>query len=284
MVVDNGSRVVAGRYRLHEQLGSGGMGTVWRAEDFLLGRDVAVKEVIFPPGVSAEEHEVLRERTRREARAAAQLDHPGAVTVHDVVEESGATYLVMQYVPARTLSEVLREDGPLSPQRTAQVGIALLDALRAAHACDIVHRDVKPSNVLMCESGDGSLGRVVLTDFGIASSPGDSRLTSTGLLVGSPGYISPERARGDVPGPGSDLWSLGATLFTAVEGRPPYEAEDAMATLTAVMVGQHAPYLRAGPCKRSSPVCSTATLTGGCPPTRLRTPWTACPAPRTANR
>jgi serine/threonine protein kinase len=153
----------------------------------------------------------------------------------------------MQYVPAQTLSEVIRRDGPLSPQRTARVGLAVLGALRAAHASGIVHRDVKPSNVLLGLDDEASPDRVFLTDFGIASAPGDSSLTSSGLLIGSPGYIAPERARGDVPGPASDLWSLGATLFTAVEGHPPYDGDDPMATLTAVMVGEHAPYVRAGP-------------------------------------
>ena len=245
--MDSGERIIAGRYRLHEQLGSGGMGTVWRSEDVVLGRQVAVKEVTFPPGVTDEARDMLRERTRREARAAAQLDHPGVVTVHDVVEEGVAIYLVMQYVPARTLSQVISRDGTLSPQHTAQVGLAVLNALRAAHARGIVHRDVKPSNVLMCLPSEDAASRVVLTDFGIASAPGDSRLTSTGMVLGSPGYIAPERAQGDIPVPASDLWSLGATLFTAVEGHPPYDAGDPMATLTAIMVGEHAPFVRAGP-------------------------------------
>ena len=239
---------MAGRYRLDQRLGSGGMGTVWRAEDLLLGRAVAVKELTFPAGASATDREVLRERMRREARAAAQLDHPDIVTVHDVVEEGATTYLVMQYVPARALTEVVDRDGPLSPQAAARVGLAVLGALRAAHAQGIVHRDVKPSNVLVAAPGPHDpAGRILLTDFGIASVPGDPRLTSTGLLIGSPGYIAPERARGHEPGPASDLWSLGATLFTAVEGRPPFEGTDPMTTLALVMVGEHAPYLRAGP-------------------------------------
>ena len=235
-------RLVAGRYRLLSPLGSGGMGTVWRALDVLLGREVAVKEVTFPHGLSDEDREVLRERTRREARAAARLDHPSAVTVYDVVEEGGSPYLVMELVEARTLSQVVRADGPLSPQRTAQVGLALLGALESAHAQGIVHRDVKPGNVLLT-TGD----RVVLTDFGIASSPGDSSITSTGLLLGSPSYIAPERARGHAPGPASDLWSLGATLFTAVEGRPPYDEGAPLLTVTAVVTGEHEPFLAAGP-------------------------------------
>ncbi|HVE73643.1 MAG TPA: serine/threonine-protein kinase [Mycobacteriales bacterium] len=242
MVVDAEGRLVAERYRLLERLGSGGMGTVWRAEDVLLGREVAVKEVTFPPGLSDEEQEVLRERTRREARSAARIDHPSAVTVFDVAEQDGSPYLVMELVEARTLASVVRTDGPLTPQRTAAVGIAVLGALEAAHAEGIVHRDVKPGNVLLREDG-----RVVLTDFGIATFTGDSSLTGTGLLLGSPSYIAPERARGLSPGPESDLWSLGATLFTAVEGRPPYDAGEPLPTLTAVVTGDHAPYVAAGP-------------------------------------
>ncbi len=241
------TRLVAGRYRLLSPLGAGGMGTVWRAEDVVLGREVAVKEVTFPHGLSDEEREVLRERTRREARAAARLDHPSAVTVFDVVEEGDAPYLVMELVEARTLSQVVQSEGPLSPQRTAQVGLALLGALEAAHAQGIVHRDVKPGNVLLCPDEGGRPGRVVLTDFGIASSPGDPSITSTGLLLGSPSYIAPERAKGLPPGPESDLWSLGATLFTAVEGRPPYDGGDPLLTVTAVVTGEHAPYVAAGP-------------------------------------
>jgi hypothetical protein len=235
-------RTVAGRYRLLDRLGSGGMGTVWRAEDTVLGRDVAVKEVTFPRGVSDEEREVLRERTRREARAAARLDHPSAVTVYDVTEEDGTPFLVMELVDARTLAEVVRTDGPLSPKRTAEIGLAVLGALEAAHEQGIVHRDVKPGNVLLGEDG-----RVVLTDFGIATFTGDSSITSTGLLLGSPSYIAPERARGEQPGPPSDLWSLGATLFTAVEGRAPYDRGEPLPTLTAVVAGEHEPYVAAGP-------------------------------------
>ena len=235
-------RTVAGRYRLLDRLGSGGMGTVWRAQDVVLGRDVAVKEVTFPPGVTDDEREVLRERTRREARAAARLDHPSAVTVYDVAEEDGTPYLVMELVEARTLAEVVRSDGPLSPHRTAEVGLAVLGALEAAHAQGIVHRDVKPGNVLLREDG-----RVVLTDFGIATFTGDASITSTGLLLGSPSYMAPERARGEQPGPPSDLWALGATLFTAVEGRAPYDKGEPLPTLTAVVTGDHEPFVAAGP-------------------------------------
>ena len=242
-------RLVAGRYRLLSRLGTGGMGTVWRAEDDVLGRDVAVKEVTFPHGLSDEDRDVLRERTRREARAAARLDHPSAVTVYDVVEEDGAPYLVMELVDGSTLSQVVRADGPLTPQQTARIGLCLLGALEAAHARGIVHRDVKPGNVLLSDL-DGALERVVLTDFGIASSAGDSSITSTGLLLGSPSYIAPERARGQAPAPPSDLWSLGATLFTAVEGKPPFDGGEPLLTVTAVVTGEHEPFERAGPLEK----------------------------------
>ena len=282
-------RLVAGRYRLLSPLGAGGMGTVWRAQDEILGREVAVKEVTFPHGLSDEDREVLRERTRREARAAARLDHPSAVTVFDVVEEAGSPYLVMELVEARTLSEVVRTDGPLTPQRTAQVGLALLGALETAHRQGIVHRDVKPGNVLLCPDDAG--GRVVLTDFGIASSVGDSSITSTGLLLGSPSYIAPERARGQSPAPASDLWSLGATLFTAVEGRPPYDGGDPLVTVTQVVTGEHAPFVAAGalapvlegllerdPARRTTAAAARAALT----PLAAGTPTVALPVPSPA--
>ena len=235
-------RLVAGRYRLTARLGSGGMGTVWRAVDEVLGREVAVKEMTFPQGLSDADRDVLRERTRREARAAARLDHPSAVTIYDVVEDGGAPYLVLELVEARTLADLVRDEGPLPPDRVAQIGLALLGALEAAHRRGIVHRDVKPSNVLVRDDG-----RVVLTDFGIATTTGDPSITSTGLLLGSPAYLSPERARGEPPGPPADLWSLGATLFTAVEGRPPFDSTDALATVLAVVTDEHAPYALAGP-------------------------------------
>lgn len=239
--MDTTTRTVAGRYRLLERLGAGSMGTVWRAEDTALGREVAVKEVSFPPGVADDEREVLRERTRREARMAAGLDHPNAVTVYDVAEEDGTTYVVMELVPSRTLGEVVRNEGPLSPVQAAEVGLGVLGALEAAHARGIVHRDVKPGNVLMRPDG-----RVVLTDFGISTTTDDPSLTMTGVLVGSPAYMSPERARGKVPGPASDLWSLGATLFTVVEGRPPFDRGEALPTLSAVLTEPHAPFVAAG--------------------------------------
>ena len=233
-------RLVAGRYRLHTPLGRGGMGVVWAAEDELLQRPVAVKEVRFPPTVDDEERELLRERTLREARTAARLDHPCAVRVFDVCDDDEQPFIVMERLVGRTLSDIVKHDGPVTPARAAEIGLCLLDALSAAHAAGIVHRDVKPGNVVAGEDG-----RVTLTDFGIASTAGDPSITSTGLLLGSPAYIAPERARGGRPEPASDLWSLGATLYTAVEGRPPFDKPEAVATLAAVVTEPHEPCRRA---------------------------------------
>ena len=222
-------RVVAGRYALQRLLGTGGMGRVWLATDGVLGRDVAVKEVTFPAVMTDAERGRLRERTLREARAAARLEHPRVTTVHDVVEEDGKPWIVMEHVPSRSLSEVLRDRGPLPARQVARIGLDVLDALGAAHAAGIVHRDVKPANVLV-----GEHGRAWLTDFGIATSTGDVSLTGQGVLLGSPSYIAPERVRGEEPAAASDLWALGATLFTALEGHPPFDLGEPLATLLAV--------------------------------------------------
>ncbi|MGK5498976.1 serine/threonine-protein kinase [Streptomyces sp. URMC 125] len=235
-------RLLGGRYRLGDVLGRGGMGTVWRAEDEVLGRTVAVKELRFPSSVDEEEKRRLVTRTLREAKAIARIRSSSAVTVFDVVDEDDRPWIVMELVEGRSLADVLREDGPLEPRRAAEVGLAVLDVLRAAHREGILHRDVKPSNVLIAEED----GRVVLTDFGIAQIEGDPSLTSTGMLVGAPSYIAPERARGQRPGPPSDLWSLGGLLYAAVEGRPPYDKGSAIATLTAVMTEPLEPPVRAG--------------------------------------
>jgi serine/threonine protein kinase len=235
-------RVVAGRYALTDVLGRGGMGVVWRATDELLERQVAIKEVRFPADLTAEEREVLCQRTMREARAAARLDHPCVTRVYDVVQEGGKPWLVMEHVPSQTLQEVVEQEGPLAPARAAAIGLDVLAAIEAAHAAGIVHRDVKPANVLV-----GSTGRACLTDFGIATTTGDSHLTTQGALIGSPTYMAPERARGDEPQPPVDLWGLGATLYAAVEGRPPFDRGEPMATLYAVVQEHPAPSLRAGP-------------------------------------
>jgi hypothetical protein len=230
------------RYRLVDRIGRGGMGTVWHARDELLGREVAVKEVLLPVELDDTERDVLRRRAMREARAAARLSHPNVVTVYDVLEEDGRPWIVMELMHARSLADVVHEDGPLDVERVAAIGLDILDALGAAHAAGVLHRDVKPSNVLLSDDG-----RVVLTDFGIADVEGDPALTATGLLLGAPAYMAPERARGDAVRPEADLWSLGATLYTAVEGRPPFDAEGAMATLAAVVTQPPAATRRAGP-------------------------------------
>ncbi|GGW30129.1 serine/threonine protein kinase [Streptomyces lucensis JCM 4490] len=226
----NERRLLAGRYRLGDVLGRGGMGTVWRAEDETLGRTVAVKELRFPSNIDEEEKRRLITRTLREAKAIARIRNNSAVTVYDVVDEDDRPWIVMELVEGKSLAEVIREDGLLEPKRAAEVGLAVLDVLRSAHREGILHRDVKPSNVLIAEDG-----RVVLTDFGIAQVEGDPSITSTGMLVGAPSYISPERARGHKPGPAADLWSLGGLLYASVEGVPPYDKGSAIATLTAVM-------------------------------------------------
>jgi len=234
--------LVAGRYRLLAALGNGGMGTVWQAEDELLTRPVAVKEVSPPASVTDGERAILRERTLREARIAAALSHPNVVTIYDVVEDDGRPWIVMKLIAARSLRDLLEDDGPLSPQQAARVGLQVLDALTAAHSLGILHRDVTPGNVLI-DSG----GRAVLTDFGIARTQDSPTLTTSGVVVGSPSYIAPERASGEPGGPESDLWSLGATLYAMVEGRPPYDRAGALPTLLAVVHEHPDPPARAGP-------------------------------------
>src|SRR5690606_37813654 len=238
------ARLLGNRYRLDSVVGRGGMGTVWRAFDVMLDREVAVKEVVFPPGLDDSERAVLYERTFREARASARLNHSGVVTVHDGVGESGRPWIVMELVIAPSLQDLL-DRGPMEHRRVAEIGLQMLDALRHAHEKGILHRDVKPSNVLITDSG-----RVVLTDFGIAQMEGDSTLTQTGLVMGSPAYIPPERVQGERAVPASDLWALGATLYAAVEGRSPYERSDAMSSLQAAMTEPVPPPRNAGPLAR----------------------------------
>jgi len=242
-------RTIGGRYALLATVGAGGMGTVWRAHDQLLRRDVAVKEVLLPPGVPRAERQMLCERTLREARAAASLNNPSVVRIYDVVEEDDRPWIVMELVAARSLAEIITTSGPMPPHVVADIGLQVLGALKAAHSAGILHRDVKPGNILLSEDG-----RATLTDFGVARSSGDSALTSTGLLLGSPSYIPPERARGRPAVPASDLWALGATLYAAVEGHPPYDRGDPVGTLTAIVSDPPPPFTRAGPLR--------STLTG----------------------
>src|SRR6266536_3461647 len=222
MAQDVDGRRIAGRYELGVQLGEGGVGIVWRAEDTLLGRPVAIKEVELPPAVRDKQRAALRARVIREARAAARLSHPGAVTLFDVVQDGGQDYIVMELVEAPTLDQLVAAKGPLDPRRAAMVGLRLLATLEAAHRAGIVHRDVKPSNVLVRDDGTTKL-----TDFGTASLTGDPELTVTGVVVGSPAYMAPEQIKGLVVGPATDHWALGATLYFAVEGEPPFKSSKA---------------------------------------------------------
>ncbi|MGW0803094.1 protein kinase domain-containing protein [Nonomuraea sp. NPDC002799] len=221
---------LAGRYALLRPLGAGGMGKVWLARDEMLEREVAVKELTLPEGMSPKQRAESVTRAVREAQATARLRHPGIVALHDVVVEQERPWLVMELLRGRTLAETVRESGPLPPVHAARVGADVLEALSVAHAQGLQHRDVKPGNVFMTDSG-----RVVLTDFGIARQEGQATLTEQGLMIGSPGFIAPERLDGHPGGPASDLWSLGATLYNALTGAPAYEgsvADRLRATLT----------------------------------------------------
>lgn len=234
--------VLAGRYRLGEVLGRGGMGKVWRAHDEVLHRTVAVKELTAGLYVAEADRAVLHARTQKEARAAARITHPGVVTVHDVIEYDKRPWIVMQYVDGPSLADAAKESGEIEPREAARIGLHVLSALRAAHAAGVLHRDVKPGNVLLARDG-----RVLLTDFGIAAIEGDSTITRTGELVGSIDYLAPERVRGGDPGPASDLWSLGATLYTAVEGRSPFRRTSPISTMQAVVTDEPPAPGRAGP-------------------------------------
>ena len=237
--------LLTGRYRLISVIGRGGMGVVWRGRDELLNRDVAVKEILWPH-LTDEEQQIASRRAVREAQMAGRLSHHNVVRIYDIVEEDGHPSIVMELLPYKSLRDLIREDGPLPPAEAAHVGLGVLAALRAAHAEGILHRDVKPANILL-----GPDGRVVLTDFGIARATDSPTLTSSGTVLGSPSYLAPERARGQkmsgaagVPG---DLWGLGASLYTAVEGHPPFERDSALATLTAVVADTLEQPVLAGP-------------------------------------
>jgi serine/threonine protein kinase len=234
--------LVAGRYRLLDVVGSGGMGKVWLARDEMLDRDVAVKELVPPEWMSPAEKDRLRDRTLREARSAGRLNHPHVVRIYDVVHEDDQPWIVMEYVSSRSLHQVINDDGPYLPVSAARIGLAVLDALTAAHRAGVLHRDIKPHNVLI-----GTDGRVVLTDFGLATFVDDGSVTGPGLVVGSPQYVSPERARDGTSTVESDLWSFGATLYAAVEGRSPYARSSAMATLMALATEEPDPPEKAGP-------------------------------------
>ncbi|MEW2592068.1 protein kinase [Micromonospora aurantiaca] len=237
-------QLVADRYRLITPLGQGGMGRVWKARDEVLHRDVAIKELVPPPGLTPEERREMRERSLREARAIARLNNINVVRIFDVLRTDGDPWIVMEYVASKSLQDTIAEDGPVTPAKAVEIGLGVLNALKAAHKAGIMHRDVKPGNVLLGEDG-----RVVLTDFGLATIPGDPNVTRTGMVLGSPAYISPERAREGTAGPEADLWSLGATLYAAVEGKSPYARPSAIATLAALATEPMPPPRNAGPLK-----------------------------------
>ncbi|MEV6787424.1 serine/threonine-protein kinase [Streptomyces sp. NPDC051098] len=235
------NQLIAGRYRLLSPLGEGGMGVVWRARDEVLAREVAVKEVRAPGGLGSTDERRLYQRLEREAWAAGRISHRNVVTVYDVATEDGRPWIVMELVRGLALSDVLEAEGPLTPRRAAHVGAEVLAALRAAHMAGVLHRDVKPGNVLVANDG-----RVVLTDFGIATVEGTSNLTMTGELIGSPEFLAPERALGRNPGPESDLWSLGVLLYASVEGITPFRQNTPLSTLRAVVDEELPPPRRAG--------------------------------------
>ncbi|WP_330459355.1 serine/threonine protein kinase [Streptomyces sp. NBC_00820] len=234
--------LIAGRYRLVEAIGSGGMGRVWRAHDEVLHRKVAVKELTAALYVSEADQAVLLARTRAEARAAARINHSAVVTVHDVLEHDGRPWIVMELVEGNSLADEIKERVRIEPREAARIGLWVLRALRAAHKAGVLHRDIKPGNVLL-----GRDSRVLLTDFGIAQIEGDSTITRTGEVVGSVDYLAPERVRGHDPGPSSDLWALGATLYTAVEGRSPFRRTSPLSTMQAVVEEEAEELRHAGP-------------------------------------
>ncbi|TDC29201.1 serine/threonine protein kinase [Micromonospora sp. 15K316] len=237
-------QLVADRYRLISPLGQGGMGRVWKARDEVLHRDVAIKELVPPPSLTDDERREMRERSLREARAIARLNHINVVRIFDVLRTDGDPWIVMEYVASKSLQDTLAESGPVPSARAIEIGLGVLGALKAAHKAGVMHRDVKPGNVLL-----GNDGRVVLTDFGLATIPGDPNVTRTGMVLGSPAYIAPERAHDGTAGPEADLWSLGATLYAAVEGKSPYARPSAIATLAALATEPLPPPKNAGPLK-----------------------------------
>ena len=235
-------RLLAGRYRLRAVIGRGGMGAVWRARDELLNRDVAVKEIIWPLEMDEAERETVRRRAVREAQMLARLRHPNVVGVYDFFGEDDNPAIVMELVPFQSLRDTVRDVGSLPPARVARIGLGVLAGLRAAHQAGVVHRDVKPANILL-----GPEDRVVLTDFGIAKAVDSPTLTTSGILIGSPSYLAPERARGEPADAAADLWGLGASLYWAVEGKAPFERPGVLASLTAVVSEEPEPPLHAGP-------------------------------------
>ncbi|MEV4681048.1 bifunctional serine/threonine-protein kinase/ABC transporter substrate-binding protein [Streptomyces kurssanovii] len=242
-MTEQNPELIAGRYQLVERIGQGGMGRVWRGLDQqLFGREVAVKEILFPPGMEDGDRAALLRRFTGEARAAVTLSHPGIITIHDVVEHNGAPVIVMELIRGQSLAAAIRGRGRLPVRRVAEIGAAMLDALAEAHGARIIHRDIKPDNVLLTKD------RVVLTDFGIAHlADATTKLSHTGIVIGTPQYMPPEQLEGKRPTPANDLWALGATLYHAVEGHPPFDAEGLHALAVAVFTRPHRPPVHAGP-------------------------------------
>ncbi|MGP4015434.1 serine/threonine-protein kinase [Saccharopolyspora sp. 5N708] len=236
-------RLIAGRYRLQQQIGSGAMGVVWQAVDERLHRTVAVKQLLLQPGYTPEETEEARQRAMREGRIAARLQHQNAIVVFDVAEDEGQPVLVMEYLPSQSLASVIDEQGVLPPLQVARIGVQVASALAAAHMAGIVHRDLKPGNILL---GDNDIAKI--TDFGISRAIGDVAVTKSGILAGTPAYLAPEVALGRDPAPASDVFSLGSTLYAAIEGGPPFGLdENAISLLHRVARGQIEPPRQAGP-------------------------------------
>ena len=234
--------MVADRYRLDSMIGRGAHGSVWTATDQLLGRQVALKKIDVPRGMPPRQAKELQERTLREARTAAALTNPFVITVFDILAATDTgPVIVMEFLHGRSLADVLRQVGPVSPVQAATIGVAVASGLVAAHDAGITHRDVKPANVMI-----GVDGRIKLTDFGIAVGSGDASITGPGIIVGSPAYMPPEVANGATAGPASDAWSLGGTLFAAVEGRPPFDRGSPIATVESVINDPVPPHPRAG--------------------------------------
>jgi serine/threonine protein kinase len=244
--VSDEGRLVAGRYRVQRRIGSGAMGVVWECVDEVLHRTVAVKQLLVSPGLDPREAEEARQRAMREGRIAARLQHQHAISVYDVAEDEGQPVLVMEYLPSTSLAAMMSEHGPLPPREVARIGAQVAAALGAAHAAGVVHRDIKPGNILL-----GDNGTVKITDFGISRAQGDVQVTKTGMLAGTPAYLSPDVAMGYEPIPASDVFSLGATLYAAIEGHPPFGLnENTLALLHAVAAGRVEPPQRSGPMTR----------------------------------
>ncbi|WOC11252.1 serine/threonine-protein kinase [Gordonia sp. MP11Mi] len=240
------SYLVAGRYRLVRQIGQGGMGAVWLARDTLLDRDVAVKQVLSTAGMSDEESLTNRQRAMREGRLAARLSHRNAIGMHDVALDGEDPWLVMEYLPSHSVADVLRDNKTIPTIEAAQIAAQVADAITEAHASGIIHRDIKPANILIANTGR-NVGLVKITDFGISRAKDDVSLTQTGIVTGTPAYFAPEVARGDEPGEAADVYSLGATLYTMVEGGPPYgDSDNYIATLHRAANAQINPPTRAG--------------------------------------